>query len=340
MTFRTLLNKDAAMEHCLLSSIKHYFLPRSIVFLLLVTLGCSIQPPDRYTVGIITKLPESSQSYIGFKKGMSDLGYVEGRDLFYIYREVPDASQALLDATIKDLLDQDIDLLLIVENDITLQCKELTEDTGTPILFISTPFPEKMGLVNSLSRPGGNLTGVRLPETANKTLEWMSVLIPETNKVYLPYNPDDHITAMEIRGLRQIASDLGIVLVFDEVHSVEETLAAIESLGKDFDAIFRLPSCTLNPGARAITQTGLEHGIPSFSSLLLDEDVLFTFSGDFTDAGQQAARMAQQIFKGIKPSDLPVETSEAFLILNLQTAKKTGITVPQEVLSHANTIIR
>jgi putative ABC transport system substrate-binding protein len=145
---------------------------------------------------------------------------------------------------------------------------------------------------------------------------------------------------LEILDLERVASDLGIELVFDEIHSVAETVAAIESLGEDIDAIFRIPSRTLNTENYRITEAGLKLGIPSFSSLLLDEAVLLTFTGDFSSAGRQAARLAQQIFKGTPPSDLPVETSEAFLRLNLQTAEAIGLTIPQEVLSQANSIIR
>jgi putative ABC transport system substrate-binding protein len=311
------------------------------VFLIFLSLsGCNAPPPEIFTIGVITKLSETVPAYTGFKSGMSTLGYVEGFDLRYIYTEVPDTGEEAIGNTFNDLINRDIDLLLTFEYDITLKCKRFTERDDLSILFISNPEPVEMGLVDSLSKPGLNITGIRMPETTYKALEWLTATVPDAKNIYLPYNPDTDTSLVKISELKRVADRLGISLVLDEVRSVDEAVAAIKSFGNNIDSVFRIPSSTLNPESRLITQAAYGFGIPVCSALLLEEDILMTFTGSFTVAGKQAARMAHQIHKGINPDDLPVETSDAFLIINMNTAEKLGLTISPDVLAQAQKIIR
>jgi putative ABC transport system substrate-binding protein len=309
-------------------------------FFILITSGCDIFSSRSATIGIITKISGAVPAFTGFKEGMSELGYVEGFNLNYIYREISGADDQLVQQTIHELLGSKADLLITFEPELTLQCKIASKGTGMPIVFISNPFPVEMGLVDSLKAPGANLTGVRMPETSKKSLEWMKATLPHVKTVYLPYNPADAIPESELSGLENAASTLSIDLVIDEVASLEETISTIENRKNDFDSVFRIPSRSMIQHSAIITQAALDCGIPTCSSLLSDADVLMTFSGDFVHAGKLAARLSNQILSGISPSDLPIKTADSVLTINLQSAEKIGATISDEVLSQAQEIIR
>jgi putative ABC transport system substrate-binding protein len=128
--------------------------------------------------------------------------------------------------------------------------------------------------------------------------------------------------------------------VLDEVHSVEEAVAAIESLPEDVDAIFRIPSPTLDPKNNELSQTAIKRGLPMGTGLPLGESVLLTLATNLFEMGKQAARLADQICQGTKPADLPVETGEIFMTINLKTAETIELDISNEILLQADTIIR
>jgi putative ABC transport system substrate-binding protein len=125
-----------------------------------------------------------------------------------------------------------------------------------------------------------------------------------------------------------------------EVPTVEEAVAAIENLPEDIDAISRLSSPTLDPRNNELSQAAIKQGLPMAAFIPMDEAVLLYLSINMLELGKQAARLANQIRQGAKPADLPIETPEFYLSLNLKTAKAIGLDIPDEILHQANTIIR
>ena len=301
--------------------------------------GC--KAPDRiFTIGIVAEAPIDVPLLQGFKQGMAEFGYIEDENIKYIYKNVLEHDEYNIDAGIKELLAQDIDILLTIESKVSLRAKELVKSTDKPLLFSANPFPVESGLVESMSHPGGNITGVMIVDTASKTLETLTMIIPSVKKVYLPYNPNDRVSISILSKLGNTASQLGIEIDFHKIHSVEETVASIEGLPEDVGAIFMIPSPTLNPRSSELIQAGIKRGIPMGASLLLDEAVLVSLTNDFLDTGKKTARLAHQINQGVKPADLPIETADVYLIINLITAEKLGINIPDAVLAQAKTIIR
>jgi len=301
--------------------------------------GC--KPHEKiYTIGIVSHLSIDYPILKGFREGMAESGYIEGQNIKYIYSCITELNEQNIDAGIKKLQAQDIDLLITTGNQIALRAKQLVKGTNMPVLFSSDPWPVEKGLVERLNHPGGNLTGIRFSDILPKALEWLTRVAPNLKKVYLPYNPNDAVSISALSGLDKIASQLGIELVLQKIHSVEESVAAIETLPKDVNAIFMIPSPTLNTRNNELSQAAIKRGIPTGAMSKLDEDVLMTFSSDYFNAGKKTARLAQQILHGAKPGDLPVETSEVSLIINLKAAEKIGLHVPDDVLVQAKTIIR
>lgn len=291
-------------------------------------------------IGIAANHPVDTELIQGFKSGMEGYGHIEGQQIKYIYTHIPEMTDQTIDRKIKELLDQNIDLLLTIEKEASIRAAVLTKSTDVPVLFTAHREPVKDGLVDKLSHPGGNVTGVQFYNTISKALELLTMIIPDGQKIYIPYDPDDRISTAIIPELHDTADKLGIELVLDEIHSVEQAVDAILNLPKDFDAIYRIASLTLNERNEELSHAAIKRRIPMAASIDLDEDVLMTFSNDFFSAGKQAARLAHQILQGLAPMDLPVETGEVRLTINLKTAEKIGIQIPMNILAQANSIIR
>jgi putative ABC transport system substrate-binding protein len=280
-----------------------------------------------FTLGIVNEVAVLSPVVEGFKEGMTDLGYIEGEDIVYIYNgPVPDPQA--VDGEIESMLAQDVDLILTVGNLPALRAKQAVEGTDMPVVFGAVTDPVGEGMVESISRPNGNLTGTQVGLEIPKALEWLVTITPGASKVYVPYNPDDEVSLAILAGLEKAPSQLGIEFVLGEVHSVEEAVAAIESLPEDVDAIFRIPAPTLDPRNDELSQAAIKRGLPMGSCLPLDEAVLLTLGADLFKVGKQTSRIAHQIRQGIEPAELPVETGEVFMIINLKTAKAIGLDIP------------
>lgn len=306
--------------------------------MLLVAAGCNKTRTKTVTIGIAAIAPMNIPIFVGFKEGMAEFGYIEGGTVKYCYKRVPQGDTENIDAGIKTLLDQHVDIILTLEGEVSLRANELLKGTDVPHLFGVVPKPVEIGLVRSLKQTGGNITGVKPPYTAGKALELLSRITPGNKRVYVPYNSDDPTSNRDLSELLDDAETLGIELVLSDSSSVEDVVQTIENLPDDIGAVFMISSLTFNPKSDELTQAAIRRGIPTGASLLLNDDVLITFTGDFFSAGHKAARLAHQIIQGIKPEDLPVETAEAKLIVSLKTAEKIGVHVPDDIIVQATTV--
>jgi putative ABC transport system substrate-binding protein len=246
----------------------------------------------------------------------------------------------LIDAEINRLLSQGADLLLTTGYEVSLRAKKAVEGTDVPVIIGGNRKPVEAGLVESVSRPGGNLTGVWVQDAIPKMLELMMQIIPGAKKFYLPYNPDDMVSVFSIQGLDNAVSQLGVEVVFQKVHSFEETLKAIETLPGDIDSIIRVPSPTLDARNNELSRAAIKRGIPMCSIMSMDESVLISLAVDFFETGRLAAGIAYKIRLGAKPAEIPMELSEPLLTVNLKTAGELGINMPDDILLQANKIIR
>jgi putative tryptophan/tyrosine transport system substrate-binding protein len=308
--------------------------------LLLFSSGFANGAPGMFTVGVVCEVKTLLPVFEGFKAGVNKLGYVEGKDVKYLV-SITGGNKKETAAEVKGLLTQKIDLLLTIGNQTAMTAKEVVKGTDIPVLATACMNPVESGLAESINHPGGSITGVMVPKIMPKALEWLKIIIPDLKKVYLPYNPDDEASETALIGVDQIASRLGITIVYGKIHSVEEVVRAIENLPKDIQAVLRVSSPTLAPQIDKMRMAAIKKGLPVGAiSQLEKEEALVVFSSDLYETGNQASRLANQIHLGVKPSDIPFEVSEAYLTINLKTAKKLGLKIPDDILSQAKTIIR
>jgi len=173
-----------------------------------------------------------------------------------------------------------------------------------------------------------------------KALEILKRTMPGQRKIFLPYNPDDAVSRIYLQEAQETAPQIEVSLILYEIHSVEETVTAVENLPPDIDAIFIIPSPTINFRNEEICKAAIKRRIPMGAGLQVDSDVLITFSNDFYEGGKKLAKMAQKIINGTEPANIPIETMDTKLIINLKTAEKIGIDIPNYLLVQADEIIR
>lgn len=293
------------------------------------------------TVGIATDDSTFSPHLDFFKTSMAELGYIEGENIEFVsYGFISEDSETIPPET-QEVFSDKPDLLFTMGNFSALWAKTVSEKTGILCLFsMINSDPVHEGIVESLIHPKGNATGIRVPNAIPKAIEWLITAVPGTKKIFLPYNPADKISALALNGLDDAASQLGIELVFRKISSVEETIAAIETLPEDIDAFFAIPALYTDPENEAICHAAIERKLPTGSAHNVGEKTLVNFSPDSALVGRQAARLADIILRGTKPADLPIEKSEVILTINLEVAEKMGVRIPNTVLVNANEIIR
>lgn len=293
-----------------------------------------------YTIGIVNYVPILAKTIEGFKERMAELGYLEGKNVTYVYQGMLPTDAQVIEREVQRLIAQRVDLLLTLGTLPTLAAKKYVEGTKIPVVFAPLVNPVEEGVVQSLSHPGGNITGVQNGDTIPKAIEWMRKIVPHTTRIHVIYHPQDQVARTSVKPLPSMAASLGIELVLDEVASREDAIALIEQFAPQ-ESIFFVPTPRLG-SLVSVLEVAARSGIATGSQNLgwLEEGALFIYGIDSFMVGRQAARLAEQIFKGIPPADLPVETGEYALRLNLRTAKTLSLDIPETIMRQASTILR
>lgn len=312
-----------------------------LLFILLFN-GCGTREPNMLRVGVVNLSPRLEPVLMGFKEGMTELGYVEGENIEYVY-DGPASSIEELDAKTAVLIANEVDLIVSISTPATQAAHRLTQENQIPVVFGPVTDPVAAGVVDSVAEPGGNVTGVRLgSRSEGQRLNWLLETVPRVQRIYIPYNPDDASANSSVTAVSEAADELGVTIIVQEARNDEEITIAIENIPEDIDAIM-LPQDSL-VAARIDDFVALANERQLPLSTPTDEQVergaLIAYSFRLHELGVQMARLGDQIAQGVNPSDLPVETAEFFLTINLDTAQKIGLEVPDTILQSADTIVR
>jgi len=295
----------------------------------------------KVTIGIVSLAASLDGLITGYQTAMGELGYAEGKDITYIYNgAVGDIN--LLNAEAQKMVDAKVDLILAVSTSAAVAAKEVTAGTNIPVLFFPSADPVGAGVVTDLQHPGGNVPGIISGQSASKELEWLTKVVPGVKRVYAPYNPDDSGPSTIIKTVSADAETLGVEIVTAETRTKEDVLAALDTMPDDIDAIFIIADNLVGAQMSDLVAFAIEKKLPlaTNSKNYVEMGALMGFGGDQLELSRQAARMSQQILKGTPAGDLPVETADFYLSLNLVTASAIGHTIPDDVLGAAKDIIR
>jgi len=316
-----------------------FFCMALIVVLGIAEVGCNT--PSRYTIGVINLSPQLEPILDGFKSGMSVYGYTD-EAITYIYSG-PAPDIAGLDKLAQELVSAEVDLILAMSTPATQAAHRATLGTTIPVLFAPVTDPVAAGVVSSLSLPGGLVTGVALSvDGEQQRLQWLLRLVPNVRKIYLPYNEDDASALVSVNAVIAAAEVLNVELVLRPVRTQAEIEAAIAEIPDDVQAIFLAQDSLVAAQIKPLAAAAIAHQLPLCTPTdgQVAEGALVSYGFRLLEIGQQTARLADQLFQGISPAELPVETAEFFLTINLSTADAIHLTIPDDMLHLADMIIR
>ncbi len=317
---------------------------RALFVTLLVVAGaflvaCGGTSSKNYTIGFVNVFAKLEEDMPSFKARLTELGYVEGKNVTYVYKGVIDSDAKVVDAEVARLMDAKVDMFLTLGTPASLSAKKAVAGKGIPVLFASAIDPVGNGLVASIDKPGGDVTGEYVPVGTADALAFLLRVVPTVKNVYAPYNPADVTSVSALKPLPDAAAKAGITLTMDKVTSVDKAVADIKTLPKTTAVLF-VPSTTLEPGRNIIRKTVNERGNPSIEYAPISSDTLLCYGTDKIQEGRQVAELADKIFKGAKPGDTPVVPAQYFSVINMKTAKLINLNIPDNILSQASSVVR
>jgi putative ABC transport system substrate-binding protein len=304
--------------------------------------ACGSTQTKTYSIGVINLSPRLEPILISFKTRMDELGYHEGRNVSYIYQG-PASSIGELDSIASQLVTAKVDLILALSTPATQAAQRATSGTSLPVIFAPVTDPVVAGIVADLRRPGANITGVALgADSEARRLEWLLKLASNARRVYVPYNSDDASARSSLASIRVAAPKLNVELKTREARNTAEINAAITAIPADTQAVFLLQDSLVAARTDDFVKATIARRLPL--SVPTDEQVrrgaLVAFSENLTELGAKTARLADNIFQGGQPAETPIETAEFFLTINLQTAERIGLDIPDIYVRQADQIIR
>jgi putative tryptophan/tyrosine transport system substrate-binding protein len=308
-------------------------------------LAAHAQQPDRVRrVGVLMGIADDleGQARIAvFRQALQALGWTEGRNIQLIYRwSAGDAVQARRFA--KELLDLRSDVILVNSTPVAAAVKDTVR--RTPTVFVQVSDPVAAGVVQSLARPGGSLTGFTNfdPSTADKWLELLKRVAPNITRVAYLFNPNTapHLYARAV----ETAAPLFSVKAFPAaVHDVDEIERTIEQISRESDsALLVLPDLFTSTNRESIIALAARYRLPAVYPFryFAANGGLMSYGTEVLDTYRQAASYIDRILKGEKPGDLPVQQPTKFeFVINLKTAKMLGLDVPRTLIARADEVI-
>ncbi len=320
---------------------KHITSYRYQLLLAITLLICACTPSSTSekipTVAIVNINPNLKEMINGFNQALTDQGYIADKNIRYIRYEIKPNE---LEETLKKVLAQDIDLLYTPTTKATLIAKHLTKDSQVPVIFSPVHAPVEAGVVDSIIHPGGNLTGVQVDGSNAKALEFLLNVKPETKNILVLTRENGRPEIFCLSELRQAADKLRIELVVMNTQTRSEINQALTDIPNEIDALWLLHSPFLIPNSDLFLEAAIQHKIPLVSGAAqVNAGVMISYGQNLHQTGVKVGRLAHQILQGAKPSELPVETTDFFVAINLKTAHQAGINIPYEVTQQANIIV-
>ena len=323
--------------------------PASLVALLLLAVPLAAEA--QATSGRIVRIgylhiqpimPEPSPERRAFLEGLQALGYEVGRNLIIEYRSAFMRAELLPDL-VDELVVAKVDVIVAIGSEAAKAAKDGT--TSVPVVMAAVADPVSTGLVASLPRPGGNVTGLSFvaPELAGKRLQLLREAFPKTTRVAVLWNGANGGARKEWQAAQASARILGLVLQPLEIRSVQDLSAKLSTLRRDRPhALYVVGDPITSSTRHIIAEAANNQRLPAMYSWreFVEVGGLMAYSAPFPELFRRAAVYVDRIVKGAKPADLPVEQPTKFdLVINLKTARALGLTIPPSLLLRADQLI-
>jgi putative ABC transport system substrate-binding protein len=298
------------------------------------------QPTTVRKIGFLIQTGAFSANVEAFRQGMRDLGYVEGQNIVIEFRS---GERAQLNQLANELVQQKVDVL-VTSGPATNPAKMAT---GTiPIVFNYSGDPVEAGLIDSLARPGRNMTGVTQLafELVGKRLEILKEAVPGVSRVAVLASPLHPGERRELKETQSAAQALRTTLQYSQVRDTEEVSAAFDTIVKEkANALLVFPDPVTNLNRTQIVDFAVKRRLPSMFGRKepVEAGGLMSYGPSLEELYRRIPVHVDKILKGTKPADIPVEQPKRFeLVINLKTAKQIGLTIPPNVLARADRVIR
>jgi len=321
---------------------KAKFLPYALLALILTTihLAEAQQPKKVPRIGVLFL---DSGELGAFSQGLRDLGYIEGKNIIIEYRSARGKSERIFDLA-ADLIQKEVDVIVTSGTAQAQAIQQVT--TTTPIVVVRTGDPVGTGLVASLARPGGNITGFSImsPELSGKRLELLKEAAPKIKRVGVLWDALVPDNILDFKTTQLAARALGLKLQSLEVRGAEDLEGAfLVAVKQRLHALVVIGGGVINLHRKGILAFEVENRLPAMHEVLSFAETggLMAYGVNIPDLFWRSATYVDKILKGTKPADLPVQQPTKFeFIINLKTAKQIGLTIPPNVLARADKVIR
>jgi putative ABC transport system substrate-binding protein len=298
-----------------------------------------------YRIGYLSSGSASSNPRVieAFRQGLQELGWVEGQNIAIEYRWAEGRLDRLPDLA-EELVRLKVDVIVASPTPGATAAKKATG--AVPIVAVSLTHPVELGLVASLARPGGNVTGVSYSVGADifgKDLELLKDIVPRVRRVAVLSNPDSPARPLTIRNVKDAARSLGVQLQLLEARGPEGFDGAFAAMAKErVGALLVVQDPAFIPHRARLVDLAAKNRLPSIFTQREDAEAggLMSYGPSLSDLYRRAGTYVDKILKGAKPGDLPVEQPTKFeLVINLKTAKALGLTIPPSLLQRADQVI-
>ena len=283
--------------------------------------------------------------FLAFREGLQNLGYVEG-DNVIIERRYAGGRLERLPELAAELVALNVDVLVTVPSGGAAAARKAT--STIPIVFLGEPDPVQSRLVQTLARPGGNVTGLAdaHADLVQKRLQYLKEVVPSLTRIGFLWNPANPSTREQLKTAQQAASSLGLEVFPMAVKGAlpEDVDRAFATIAKErLGGLFVVGDPTLGAQRRRIAEQALRYKLAASGphKSWADNGLLLSYGADFIDLSRRSAGLVDKILKGAKPADLPVEQPTQFeFAINLKTAKALGLTIPASILLQASQVIQ
>jgi putative ABC transport system substrate-binding protein len=310
----------------------------AVLAVALLLQGAGLLRERTYVIGVLNHGIIAEQSLAGFKSGLAVYGYPEGARVTYHYRG-PLLGEAL-DFEAVRLVGLKPDLLLALSTPAAKAGMKAISGTAIPLVFAPASDPVGAGLAETLGRPGRNATGVTFGVQEPLRLQWLKRLVPSIRTVVVPFNPDDLSPRLSVERIKPVAQELGLRLDLRHVRSVQDLDEVMNALPADTDAVFIPTDALVASNLSRILLATMQKGIPvsSVEANSVRQGALMSYGFELKELGRQGARIAAQVLGGVPAGDLPVETAEFRLSVNLDTVQRLNLAIPDSLLRQADIV--
>jgi ABC-type uncharacterized transport system substrate-binding protein len=300
------------------------------------------QPGKLPTIGFLGASPSiESQRVAAFVQRLRELAWIDNRNLAIEYRWAEGRNERYAEAA-AELVRLKVDVIVTVATPATLAAKQAT--TVIPIVFGAASDPVGTGLVDSLARPGGNVTGLsnQISDTGGKKLELLREVVPSLRRLAILANVGNPAVVLDMGEAQAAASKLGLEVTTSEIRRAEDIAPAFDALKGRADALYVCTDPLVNTHRIRVNTLALAARLPTIHGLreYVEAGGLMSYGPNLPDLMRRAGDYVDKIMRGAKPGDIPVEQPTKFdLVINLTTAKALGIDVPPTLLARADEVI-